>query len=158
MIGIATTHDRVTDSTSEAQTHEIQNEMVSRLHACEQHPSRIEQRLRELDEEWDIERAIEANASTLALSGVVLAALVDRRFLLLPGVVTAFLLQHALQGWCPPVPILRGLGFRTADEINEERYALKMMRGDFERSGQPGAYPAAAPRLSAAEALAAVRR
>jgi hypothetical protein len=27
--------------------------------------------------------------------------------------------------------VLRGLGFRTADEINEERTALKALRGDF---------------------------
>jgi hypothetical protein len=42
------------------------------------------------------------------------------------------LLQHAVQGWCPPIPILRRLGFRTADEINRERYALKALRGDFD--------------------------
>jgi hypothetical protein len=42
-----------------------------------------------------------------------------------------FLLQHAVQGWCPPLPLLRRLGVRTADEINEERYALKALRGDF---------------------------
>jgi hypothetical protein len=39
-------------------------------------------------------------------------------------VVGTFLLQHALQGWCPPVPILRRLGYRTAREIFEERLAL----------------------------------
>jgi hypothetical protein len=36
-------------------------------------------------------------------------------------------MQHALQGWCPPVPILRRLGFRTAREIFEERLALKSL-------------------------------
>ena len=40
-------------------------------------------------------------------------------------------LQHALQGWCPPVPLFRRLGFRTEAEINQERYALKVLRGDF---------------------------
>src|SRR4051794_27739907 len=65
-------------------------------------PEAIERRLRELDREWDIERCLEANASALALTGVGLAALVNRRFLLLPGLVCGFLLQHALQGWCPP--------------------------------------------------------
>jgi hypothetical protein len=34
---------------------------------------------------------------------------------------SGFLLQHALQGWCPPVPLLRQLGFRTSYEIEEER-------------------------------------
>jgi hypothetical protein len=32
---------------------------------------------------------------------------------ILPALVTAFLFQHAVQGWCPPVPILRRLGFRA---------------------------------------------
>ena len=36
-----------------------------------------------------------------------------------------FLLQHALQGWCPPVPILRRQGFRTRHEIDAERQALR---------------------------------
>jgi hypothetical protein len=80
----------------------------------------------------DIERTLEANASALALTGVVLGSVGDRRWLALPAVVTAFLLQHALQGWCPPVPVFRRLGFRTASEIEEERYALKVLRGDFE--------------------------
>ena len=38
---------------------------------------------------------------------------------------------HGLQGWCPPVPFLRRMGFRTASEIDYERYALKALRGDF---------------------------
>ncbi len=100
--------------------------------------NQIATRLDQLDREWDVERAIEANAATLALSGVVMGAALDKRWLILSGVVTAFLLQHALQGWCPPVPVLRRLGFRTADEINQERYALKAIRGDFDRSGRTG--------------------
>jgi len=94
-------------------------------------PRAIEVRLEELDREWDIERMLEANAATIALIGLCLGATVDRRYLLLPAAVTGFLLQHALQGWCPPVPLLRSLGVRTAGEIDEERYALKALRGDF---------------------------
>lgn len=90
-------------------------------------PEAIVRRLEELDREWDIERAIEANAASIALVGVALGALVDAWFLLLPAAVCAFLLQHALQGWCPPVPVLRRLGFRTAREIFEERLALKAL-------------------------------
>ncbi len=90
-------------------------------------PQRIEQRLRALDHEWDIERAIEANAASIALTGVLLGAFADRRFLLLPAAVCAFLLQHALQGWCPPVPVLRRLGYRTQPEIEEERCALRAL-------------------------------
>lgn len=33
---------------------------------------------------------------------------------------------------CPPILILRRVGFRTQPEISEERYALKALRGDFQ--------------------------
>jgi hypothetical protein len=58
---------------------------------------------------------------------------VNRKWLFLPGVVAGFLLQHAVQGWCPPLPLFRRLGIRTASEIEYERYALKALRGDFEQ-------------------------
>jgi hypothetical protein len=74
---------------------------------------------------------LEANAATISLIGVVLGTVVDRRWFVLPAIVGAFLLQHALQGWCPPLPVLRRLGIRTSTEIDYERYALKALRGDF---------------------------
>ncbi len=98
-------------------------------------PEAIERRLAELAHEWDIERAIEANAAAIALVGILLGAFVDVWFLLLPAAVGVFLLQHALQGWCPPVPILRRLGFRTSREIFEERLALLAATRAGSRSG-----------------------
>jgi hypothetical protein len=95
------------------------------------HPDHIGPRLHQLDREWDMERTLEANAATLALTGTLLGLFVDKRFLALPVAVTAFLLQHALQGWCPPVPFFRKRGVRTMREIDEERFALKALRGDF---------------------------
>jgi hypothetical protein len=94
------------------------------------HPGEISGRLRDLDAEWDVERVLEANAATLILVGVTLGAVRDRRWLALPAGVAAFLLQHALQGWCPPLPVLRRLGFRTVYEIERERTALRILRGD----------------------------
>jgi hypothetical protein len=91
----------------------------------------IERRLHELDEEWDIERMLEAQAATASLTGLFLGTMVNRKFLLIPALIGGFLLQHAVQGWCPPLPILRRLGFRTQSEIEQERYALKALRGDF---------------------------
>ncbi len=129
--GIASTVDRVTVHTAEHVNQELRMEMEKRLVHYARHPEQIDERLRELDEEWDIERAIEANASTLSLSGLVIGMTLDRRALVLPIVVMAFLFQHSVQGWCPPVPILRRMGFRTAHEIETERYALKILRGDF---------------------------
>lgn len=91
----------------------------------------IEERLKELDAEWDTERTLEANAASLSLLGLFLGRTVSRKFYLLPTAVAAFLLQHAVQGWCPPLPILRRMGVRTPEEIDAERYALKLIRGDF---------------------------
>lgn len=105
------------------------DDTVTRLAAS---PPEIARRLSELDREWDIERAIEANAAVIAMSGLALAASHDRRWMILSALVAGFLFQHAVQGWCPPVPVLRAMGFRTADEINEERTALKAVRGDFD--------------------------
>jgi hypothetical protein len=94
-------------------------------------PRLIGLRLHELDREWDIERALEANAAVVSLIGLSLGRQVSRRWYFLPAAVAAFLLQHALQGWCPPITVFRRLGVRTQREIDEERYALKLLRGDF---------------------------
>ena len=125
------TRNRVPDNTADNINEEIRRQIEERVRYYAGHPKKIAQRLRELDEEWDIERAIEANAAAIGFSGIVLGATVDRRWLTLPALVTAFLFQHAIQGWCPPVPILRRLGFRTAHEIEQERNALKALRGDY---------------------------
>ncbi len=126
------TNHRVAMNTSDSVNRQIREQTSQRvIDYASAGPNAISERLRELDQEWDIERAIEANASTLALTGLLLGVTVDRKWLLLPGVITVFLFQHAIQGWCPPIPILRRLGVRTAAEINEERYALKALRGDF---------------------------
>jgi hypothetical protein len=95
-------------------------------------PKQIDRRLEELDREWDIERALEANAAAASLIGLSLGRLVSRRWYFLPTAVATFLLQHALQGWCPPVSVFRRFGIRTQREIDEERYALKLIRGDFD--------------------------
>jgi hypothetical protein len=94
-------------------------------------PEAIDRRLAELEREWDIERALGENAATSAAVGAGLALFVDRRFALVPLVVGGFLLQHSLQGWCPPLPLFRRMGVRTKTEIGHERYALKAIRGDF---------------------------
>lgn len=125
------TIDRVPRHTAEDVNEKISAESAERVASCGHDTEAIARRLDALDREWDIERTLEANAATASLVGVVLGATVDRRFYALTAVVGAFLLQHALQGWCPPLPVFRRIGFRTQSEIDEERYALKAIRGDF---------------------------
>lgn len=91
----------------------------------------ITERIRELNLEWDTERVLEANAAVLILASSILGLKTSRCWFLLTGIVGTFMLQHALQGWCPPVPFIRRWGVRTEDEINAEKIVLKMIRGDF---------------------------
>ncbi len=71
--------------------------------------------------------------SSLAITGLTAAAISkNKNWNILPAVVLGFFFQHAVQGWCPPLPILRLLNIRTSKEIEEEKYTLKLIRGDFD--------------------------
>jgi len=140
-------HDRVRQSTSPTVNREIRAETARRLDAVRESPASINRRLHEIDAEWDIERAIETLSSSLTLAGLALGLSGRRRWLGLPVLVQAFLLQHAVQGWCPPVPILRRLGFRTQQEIERERYTLRALLRDHvgsRHSDRPAELPATA--------------
>ena len=130
---VVTSADRVTAVTPKELNRRIRRDTDARVAwLAHQGAHAIATRLEELDREWDIERWLATGAGSLTLAGTVLGlAADDRRWLLLPIGVGGFLLQHALQGWCPPLSLLRRLGVRTADEINVERFALKALRGDF---------------------------
>ncbi|HEX6949558.1 MAG TPA: hypothetical protein VF127_08150 [Nitrospira sp.] len=93
-------------------------------------PRLIDMRLDDLDREWDMERALEANAAAASLISLILGRLINRRWYFLSTAVATLLLQHAVRGWCPPVGLFRRLGVRTQREIDAERQALKLMRGD----------------------------
>jgi hypothetical protein len=88
-------------------------------------------RITQIEREWDFERVLEAEASTMGIAGLILSVAVDRRFLLLPAIVSAMVLLHALQGWYPLLPLFRRIGLRSQDEIAREMYAIKVLRGDF---------------------------
>jgi hypothetical protein len=141
------TGDRVRANTSEAINERLDREMRERVREyADRSPGAISRRIEELEGEWDMERYLEANASALAFTGVMLGAVHDRRWLIVPGVVLSFLFQHAVQGWCPPVPVFRRLGVRTRQEIEREKYALKALRGDFEGIAEERGGPARAGR------------
>lgn len=126
------TFDRVREHTPGEINARIDREIEARVrfYADRSHDE-ITYRICELEREWDIERWIETNASVLALGGLVLGVTRSRKWLMLPGIVLPFLFQHAVQGWCPPVSILRRFGVRTRKEIDKEIAALQALRGDF---------------------------
>lgn len=126
------TAERVERHTAPAINERIYREMRVRVAECYAlSDEEIDARIQELEREWDIERTLEANAATVILTGLALGSSADRRWYLLSAAAAGFLLQHALQGWCPPLPLFRRLGVRTSKEIYEEITALRVLRGDF---------------------------
>ena len=134
---IAATNKRVPQQTAPKVNEAIRRRTQDNIARCAAGGlSTVNRRLAELDREWDIERLLEANAATASLVGLFLGATKSRKWFMFPAAISGFLLQHAVQGWCPPLPIFRRLGFRTSAEIDEERYALKVRRGDFRTVGR----------------------
>lgn len=128
--------DRVRENTPADVNAQIDDDMRDRLFQNASMQDReLSARIEDLDREWDIERYLEVVAPAVALTSLTLGVTRNRKWLLLSGMVLGFLVQHAVQGWCPPLSILRRGGVRTRREIEEERYALKALRGDF--SGLP---------------------
>lgn len=94
----------------------------------------IVHRLAELDEEWDVDRALMLNFAiaggasfSLGLARYAGTPLLQPRrkgFLYFFGAQLTFLLIHATAGWCPPASVFRRFGFRTKGEIEAERHAL----------------------------------
>lgn len=133
--------DRVQAHTATRVNRGIERDAAQRLvRAAGQTSATLTRRINELEDEWDIERWLEMNASALAFTGVVLGILVNKKFFAIPCIVLPFLFQHAVQGWCPPIPIFRRRGVRTRREIDAEKFALKALRGDFtqvQKNGDP---------------------
>ena len=124
--------DRVREHSPEKFNERIDRATQRRvLRAGGESKAALSRRLEALGGEWDMERVLQTNAAALALSGVLLGLFVNRKFFAIPCFVLPFLLQHALQGWCPPVPMFRARGIRTRKEIDTEKFAVKALRGDF---------------------------
>jgi hypothetical protein len=132
MTGIRSTAGRVQEHTPDYINERIRRRIDQAIEYHGRHPEFIDQRLKELDEEWDIERTLQMNAATFILSGLVLSMIASRKWFIIPLAVAGFLLQHSLRGWCPPVKILRKCGVRTRDEILREKTALLALKGRFD--------------------------
>ncbi|HEY9841480.1 MAG: hypothetical protein ACAI44_22620 [Candidatus Sericytochromatia bacterium] len=94
-------------------------------------PEQIDRRIAELGREWNIERVMAVKSSGLAMLGLVFGLIRSRKWLLLPLLLLPCQFQQSLQGTSPITVLLRRMGFRTCQEIETEKYALKMLRGDF---------------------------
>ncbi len=146
---IASTTDRVSVNTADRVNQQIRCQTEDNVARCTAAgPEAIERRLAELDQEWDVERLIEAEAPFMILAGLLLGNTVSRTWLLVPIFASGMLLLHNLQGWYPLLPLFRRMGVRTAAEIDRERYALKALRGDFPQSRRGAAEASSGGRSS----------
>ena len=125
------TNDLIRERTAASTNHKIDQQTRGAIAEVEDSPELIRQRLAELDREWHLDRALMAN---FAIAGALTGGLAMRslrRTGKLGGwgklfwVQMGFLLHHAVRGWCPPMPVFRRLGFRSAREIEAERCALE---------------------------------
>ena len=116
--------DRVRAHSSPRRTAEIDRQTEASVQAISTASrTAIERRIELLDREWDLERYLELTAATLSLTGIAVA-IREPKALILPAIILTFLAQHAIQGWCPPVPLFRTFGVRTRKEIDNEKIRL----------------------------------
>jgi hypothetical protein len=92
----------------------------------------ITQRINLLEDEWDVDRLIQAWISGTGLTSIFLGTVWSKKWWILTAASLGFLGNHAVNGWCPSANVFRRLGYRTRQEIDREKYALKALRGDFD--------------------------
>jgi hypothetical protein len=95
-------------------------------------PEELTKRIRELEQEWDVDRALEVGAAGAAVAGFLFSKILGKKWLLLPALALPALFAHAYQGWSTPALTLRRYGIRTRRELDAEIYALRLLRGDFD--------------------------
>ncbi len=111
---------------------DIRNQTLRNLNIFKNcNEAELTERIKKLGEEWDTERVLGVNSALLLFISTYLGVRTGRIWFLVTGALGAFLLTHALFGWCPFLPLIRKWGVRTEQEIMAEKIALKAMRGDF---------------------------
>ena len=136
------TTERVEINTAPALNRKFQDELKESVakYAAEGQPG-IDRRLRELDREWNIERAIEVEAPTMIGLGIALGTLHDRKWFAVSAMAASMVILHSVQGWYPLLPLFRRMGLRSQYEIEQERNALRALRGDhlaYQAAGPSG--------------------
>jgi hypothetical protein len=93
-------------------------------------PQAIEDRLAALDREWTAGRMTKAAMGVVIVAGLMLSNL-SLWFLILPAVSGLLLLSY-LFGRTSGLGILfHRMGYRSGFEVDREKMALKVLRGDF---------------------------
>ena len=112
----------------------IDRETLARLEEFKNaSPEKFQERIDELAWEYDVACAQSIAFAGLGLFGLALSRF-HKGFLAIPVIANAALLYQNLPVPSPITPAFRMLGFRSRTEIERERHALKMLRGDYQRA------------------------
>jgi len=95
-------------------------------------PAAIDDRIAQLDREWSAGRMAKATLGVTILLGFALTAIQGSPWwLILPAAACVFLLQSMFTKSPWLTAVFREAGYRTGCEIEQEKFALKALRGDF---------------------------
>ncbi len=108
---------------------ETVEQRLSRL--ADMGPAAIDARLADLEEEWSAGRATKVALSAVVLIGMALGLTVGGWWYAMPVVAGLFLLQYAFTRTSWLGRVFRETGFRSGQDIDHEKFALKALRGDF---------------------------
>ena len=136
-------HDEIRERTRDKTNLRIDRETRGAIDEALSSPEAIRARIAELDEEWNVDRALMLNfAITAAISSsLAMRNLVKHGRLGGWGKLfftqLSFLAYHSAKRWCPPMPLFRALGFRSDREIAAERCALQAKLDHPELGAKP---------------------
>lgn len=105
------------------------------------HPQFIEHRIYQLDRETSLEQLIGNGTVSLSLTGMVLALLSSRRWLIISVLATVLFFLKGQAKEAGLLTVLREQGYRTHDEIAHEKQMLQALRGDFDAIGTANQSP-----------------
>jgi len=94
-------------------------------------PAAISDRLAQLDTEWSAGRVSKAVLSVVILIGTILTLTVNWWWVLLPAAAGLLLFQYVFTHTSWVSRVFQGAGFRPKCEIEQEKFALRTLRGDF---------------------------
>ena len=93
----------------------------------------LTERIRSLEEEWDMEKFVTVSMAGMGLFGLVMGFFGSRVWRVLTWISLPMLFLYGQEKWRPSEGMLKSLGLRSRREIDEEKYALKALRGDFQQ-------------------------
>jgi len=94
-------------------------------------PAAIDERLNAIESEWSAGRVTKAVIGVTMVVGLGLTALLNPWWLLLPAAGSVFLLQYLFGRTSWLGKTFQEMGFRSGAEIEQEKLALRALRGDF---------------------------